>query len=223
VTRLVAIDPGVDRCAVARFRDSELGEVFYASPGLLDPNVQAEGWLSAVAGAPTVVAEKPQFDRRCARAVIDLAWSGALVAAAFARGGPVTTYTPSEWKGSQPKPQHHSWAYEALTPAERAVLPLGTADHIARACAAGARDNWRKEGARYYRGAGADVHNLMDAVALGLTHLGRLPFPARADAKARKDARALVRADAKARARKGAAKDATAAGNKRARRVSEET
>lgn len=221
MTRLIAIDPGVERCAVAVFATSgELEAVDYAKPG--DFVEYLKEWYGLF-GPVTVVAEKPQFDRRCARAVIDLAWSGALVAAAFARGGPVTTYTPSEWKGSQPKPVHHAAALAVLTTAERAVLPLGTADHIARACAAGALDNWRKDGARYYRGAGADVHNLLDAVALGLTHLGRLPFPARADAKARRDARALVRADAKARARRGAAKAATTAGNKRARRVSEET
>lgn len=221
MTRLIAIDPGVERCAVAVFVEGMLSEADFveaASP------VRLPVWLNFACVGPRslcVVVEKPQFDRRVSKYVLDLAWSGRGVAEACAAANDrsaLRAYTPSEWKGSQPKPQHHSWAYEALTPKERAVLPLGTADHIARACAAGARDNWRKEGARYYRGAGADVHNLLDAVALGLTHLGRLPFPARADAKARSDARALVRADAKARARKGA----TAAGNKRARRVSEE-
>lgn len=182
MTRLVAIDPGVERCAIAVFADDgELLDVGFVDVPFDCPDVL---WSAAWSdGIVSVVAEKPQFDRRCAKSVIDLAWSGALVAATFARGGPVVTYTPSAWKGALTKPIHHHRTLKALTPAEIGVLPPDTAARVAGACHKGGLDNWRKDGARYYGSWGG--HNVLDAVALGLTHLGRMPMPARADAAAR--------------------------------------
>lgn len=159
--RLIAVDPGVKACACAEFDDGVLVDVWFQSPG--------DRYRGTV---DDVVAEKPQFDSRVSKHVIDLAWTGALVAASF--GAPVTAYTPSEWKGSTPKPIHHHRMWQVLTPEERAVFPADTEARIAEACRKGGLENWRRSGAEYYgKGKGADVHNYLDAVALGLHHLGR--------------------------------------------------
>jgi hypothetical protein len=157
-----AVDPGTKVCAVALFDDSVLTVTWFES---------FEGGPPAI-HVDHVVVEKPQFDSRVSKHVIDLAWMGALVAASF--GAPVTAYTPSQWKKSVAKPVHHHRIWQVLTPAERAVFPEGTEARIAEACRKGGLDNWRKSGAEYYgRAKGSDVHNYLDACALGLHHLGR--------------------------------------------------
>lgn len=166
---LIAVDPGVKECACASFSLGVLRELWFQAPG---EETQEPGLIVGL-----VIAEKPQFDRRVSLHVIDLAWTGALVAASF--GAPVKAYTPSQWKGSTSKPVHHHRVWGALTPAERALFPAGTEARIAEACRKGALDAWRKPGAEYYGrakgvdGIGAGVHNLLDSAALGLHHLGR--------------------------------------------------
>lgn len=146
------------------FDDGELQHLWFKQMGVHvsgDPD-----W------AHVVLAEKPQFDRRVSKHVIDLAWTGALVAASF--GAPVKAYTPSQWKGSTPKPVHHNRVWQVLTPAERALFPAGTEARIAEACRKGGLDAWRKPGVKYYgEGKGSECHNLLDSAALGLHHLGR--------------------------------------------------
>lgn len=194
MTRLICIDPGVHECAVAVYTST--GRLYDCGFVTLSESLGAEvlAWLSPE--PVTIVCEKPQFDRRVSKHVIDLAWSGARVAESFARGGPVTAVTPSEWKGSTPKPQHHAEALAALSPAELAVLPPDTAARVSEACREGGLDAWRKPGASYYgKAKGAEVHNILDAVALGLWRLGRLAGPvASVRSRARTEARALVRA-----------------------------
>ena len=68
---------------------------------------------------------------------------------AKARGERVKTYTPSAWKGNVPKVVHHRRCWAVLHPRERTIL----------------------RGAPNQRGYEHDIH---DAVALGLTALGRV-------------------------------------------------
>lgn len=160
---LVAIDPGTKQCAVARYHDGRLEAVYMALP-MHTPTYTPD----------VVVVEKPQLDKRPPIHVIEIAWVGALVARSYR--APIWAYTPTQWKGSTPKPIHHARLWKVLDDAEKAVLPVDTGARIAAAVEKGALDAWRKSGVTYYgQSAGASVHNLLDAVALGAFHLGRLP------------------------------------------------
>src|SRR5688572_24333398 len=173
-----AVDPGTKVCAVALFDDEDtLFHLASLSPDRGSWSTDDWWVLGNTRMRPlvvSVVCEKPQFDSRVSKHVIDLAWTGAAVAYSLAAGGPVTAYTPSAWKGSLQKPVHHHRIWQVLTPAERAVFPEGTEARIAEACRKGGLDNWRKPGAEYYgKAKGSEVHNSLDAVGLGLHHLGR--------------------------------------------------
>jgi len=90
------------------------------------------------------------------------------------RGATLIEVTPSAWKGTEPKPQHHARLWEVLTPEERAILGgMATARAIADAVRKGALSRWGKPGASYYPRS-FTTHNLLDAAALGCWHLGRL-------------------------------------------------
>jgi hypothetical protein len=71
---------------------------------------------------------------------------GALVTMRSQKGTPIVRL-PEEWKGQVPKKIHHERALSRLSDAERAVIP---------------------------KLAESTLHNVLDAVALGLTQLGRL-------------------------------------------------
>lgn len=73
---------------------------------------------------------------------------GRWIERAAQRGCSVTTALPKEWKGQTPKDVHNARAIRKLTPSEAARLP-----HMAE----------------------TKRHNMIDAVALGLWKLGRLP------------------------------------------------
>ena len=156
---LMAIDPGVHTCACAVFRRGLLDQLGY---DLVTPVVEA-------------IVEKPQADSRVGVYNIDLACRGAeLAGRAIHPRGVVLYTTPTKWKQSVPKPICHARALKDLSSAELSLLPDGTAERVRSARESGAKDGWRKPGAVYYgRGKGSDVHNLLDAVALGLWHLGR--------------------------------------------------
>ncbi len=169
-----AVDPGTKVCAVALFDDSGWLKYIDFTDYTLSGRYGTLYTRAHIDGRIHVVCEKPQFDSRVSKHVIDLAWTGAAVAYSLAAGGPVTAYTPSQWKGSVQKPVHHHRIWQVLTPAERAVFPEGTEARIAEACRKGGLDNWRKSGGEYYgKAKGSEVHNYLDACALGLHHLGR--------------------------------------------------
>lgn len=174
IVRLTAIDPGYARsgegCACAAFDVAhELHAVAYLRPHHRPPPPMF---------AEVVVAEQPQVDGRtwsATPAAVRLAWEGALVAGqlAGASGGRVVSLTPNDWKGSIAKPVHHGRAWAVLTDHERWVLrDVASEAAITASKRRGARDGWAKAGAVYCRGYD---HNLLDAVALGLFALGRLP------------------------------------------------
>lgn len=168
---LVAIDPGFGRrsggCACALFEGAELVRVWMARPS------------DRVDVACDVIVEKPQQDRRSRgvppSTLIELAWQGAVLAGRIAGAShAVHALTPSEWKGSVPKPVHHARLWRCLTERERHVLGgVETWAHIDAARMRGAESRWGQPGASYYP-ARWTTHNMLDAVALGAHYLGRL-------------------------------------------------
>jgi hypothetical protein len=172
--RLTAIDPGYAKagsgCACAAFDGAhQLHTTAYLRPHHRPPpRLFAE----------IVVVEQPQVDGRtwsATPATVRLAWEGALVAGrlAGASGGRVVSLTPDDWKGTIAKPVHHGRAWAVLSDREQWVLrDVASEAAIEESKCRGARDRWAKEGAVYCRGYD---HNRLDAVALGLFALGRLP------------------------------------------------
>jgi len=174
---VIAIDPGYsargEGCACAHTIDGVLRHAWSTRP----PCTVGHGLIT---GPLVVIVEKPQQDSRSwglpPSTLINLAWEGALLAGLYAGrfGGSVVAVTPSTWKGSVSKPVAHGRLWEVLTPAEREVLGGDdTARRIEAAKRKGALDRWGKPGVRYYPRTWGG-HNLLDAAALALTHVGRL-------------------------------------------------
>lgn len=174
---VIAIDPGYARkgggCACALLVVGEIAKVWFDRPvGGTGP------WQ--IGPIHAVIVEQPQQDKRSRgippETLIRLAWNGALLAGLYAGelGCPVVAVTPSDWKGSTPKPIAHGRMWEILTPVERAVLGgYDTEAKIAAAKRKGGLDRWGKPGVSYYL-RNWDGHNLLDAAALALTYVGRL-------------------------------------------------
>jgi hypothetical protein len=103
--------------------------------------------------------------------VIDLAWNTAAVAYTLARGAPVHEYTPAVWIGGTAKAVLQQRIYIALTPAERRALQDSwPALHAPRVYL---NDNLK----RHAVGKPPLKHpyfNVLDAVGVGLFHLGRV-------------------------------------------------
>lgn len=176
---VIAIDPGYAMrgkgCACAAVVHGVLESVWFARPDAAHVHHKCERPASI-----TVIVEQPQQDARSwgipPATLIKLAWDGALLAGLYAGelGCNVVAVTPSQWKGSAPKPVAHGRLWEVLTPAERAILGGDeTEARIAAAKRKGALDRWGKPGVSYYP-RNWDGHNLLDAAALALTHTGRL-------------------------------------------------
>lgn len=176
VTQLLAIDPGSagegNACA---FFQSWGGRVALSS-------VWFERLATPFVGRPhveTIVVERPAYqglrsDQARVQDLLNLAWSGALLAGAYAGrdGAELVEYTPAQWKGSEQKPIQHYRLWQVLEPAERAVLGgAATERRILAAREKGALKRWPAGGKWYGTWTG---HNLLDAVALGCHHLGRL-------------------------------------------------
>lgn len=165
----LAIDPGAKQCACAYFdRGSLTHYEFTLYPGGADLD-----W---------VVVERMQADERTRgidlRNLLDCQFNGAR-AAAFAAGQAgrsmrVADFTPTQWKGSESKPIHHARAWDVLHADERRVLGGSrTYAVIDAAVEKGALSRWSRPGADYYP-RGFELHNILDAVCLGLFHMGRL-------------------------------------------------
>lgn len=170
----LAIDPGSagEGNACALFRNDTLERVWFEHP-------HAAPRASTLV-IHQVVIERPQQDGRSKKAraknTIAFTWSGAMLAGLYAGRDscPVAEYEPRAWKGSQPKPPMHLRLFEGvLSYDERAVLG-GERTYLVidEACERGARERW-KPGKSYYPRS-FTTHNLLDAVALGCFHLGRI-------------------------------------------------
>lgn len=168
---VLAIDPAVKK--------SSWGAVF------ADGAFSTAGPIPALLCEPdAVVIERPKIRPRTRinpQTVVDLGCEAMRVAYRF--GVPVAEYEPAAWKGHLPKPVSHAQAWAELTPAEKyrwrsETQWPGTDRVIAAAQERGARDGW-KPGKNYYTRADTilGVPDALDALALGLTHLGRLLGP----------------------------------------------
>lgn len=168
---ILAIDPGSagrGNACVKAYRHGGIAVAEFARA--------ADGHFTDV---EVVVIERPQQDGRSYGArpkdLIDLAWSGALLAGVYVgQGARLVEYTPAQWKGSEPKPLMHKRLWAELGHPERALLGgAETERRIHEACLKGARDRWGKPGVQYYPRSW-DGHNLLDAAALYAVYVGRL-------------------------------------------------
>ncbi len=176
MTSRLAIDSGSPLCACAAARRDRLW--FVDELALAD----LTGTFDRVAvEIPQIRPDTPNGDD-----LILIAVAGARMAQkAAGRNGEVVEYRPSQWKGSVPKPPHHARMWDALKPEEQKMLGgVKTKRAIDSACLRGAQDCWRKKGnsASYYRASefptvnGTKItHNILDAVALALYDMGRIP------------------------------------------------
>jgi len=126
----------------------------------------------------TVVWERPQVDRRTRQSVpsiVRLAAEGGTLAGLYAGacGARIVPVSPTEWKGAVSKPVHHKRLWRVLSEEERSQLGARVGREIDAACRRGALDRWSRPGASYYPGGFAE-HNLLDAIGIGLWHLGRI-------------------------------------------------
>ena len=169
----ISIDPGYAKasqgCACAAVSHGELVATWFARP---EKHVRYPDHVSEV------ILEKPQWDGRDATAqvLIELTYVGALLAGLYAGEdvADIIAYTPSQWKGSTPKPVHHGRLWEILEPQERKILGgERTGDIIQTAKEKGGLDRWQKPGVLYYPRS-FTTHNLLDAAALNVFHVGRL-------------------------------------------------
>lgn len=169
---MIAIDPGFAQrglgCACALFARGTLMAVWFARPE----------HAARIAPVTLVVWECPQIDARSrtiAPTLIKLAAEGGTLAGLYAgqHAAQVERVAPSSWKGSAPKPIHHSRLWGALSDGERSLLGgASTLAQIDAAKLAGARDRWGRAGGEYYPAA-FSAHNLLDAVGIGMWRLGR--------------------------------------------------
>lgn len=176
---LLAIDSGHPECAVAVARNERLVHVGIAT--LNSRNIDLSfPFDRVVVEVPTMrggATPNPED-------LILITSVGCRLAERFARDhSNIREYRPAQWKGSTPKPPHHARMWDALDANERALLG-GAKTHAAilAACKRGAADRWRKKGATYYRarelpsvGGTKITHDILDAVALALYDLRRIP------------------------------------------------
>ncbi len=180
----IVIDPGYAGRgnACGAFADGRLLNVWFerVHTGKAARLKNTDRYKRAMGFADEIIVERPQQDKRSASIppaiLMRLAWEGALLAGVFAGrdGARIIDYTPSEWKGSEPKPVNHKRLWKVLDDDERAVLGGDeTYAAIEKACEKGALKRWGISGAACYPKA-FDTHNLLDVAAIGCFHLGRL-------------------------------------------------
>lgn len=193
-SRILAIDPGhAGRgCACALYADLQLHDVWFGRietrpavrqdvQSLLAPNHPRRQHSAITA----IVVEKPvpQGGRTLSARyedLINLAWSGALLAGDYAGASGAAIYAwPATdwggvrgWKGGEAKPHNHRRLWALLDDDERAALGgEATWREIDAACEKWALKRGGIEGAKCYK---TDMHNLLDAAALGACFVGRM-------------------------------------------------
>ena len=146
---LVAIDPGVKNLAWAQFEGGALSLCGLSQKDHPTAHARAVKRLCGLCPDVLVLEQMTPRDIPNAADLIAVSHTGAYVAGALR---PVVLLYPTaqEWKGSVPKRIHHPRLAAKLTPAERAVV----AEAAVRVPA-------------------SLLHNVWDAVGLGLWGLGR--------------------------------------------------
>lgn len=181
MTNLLSEDPGYAKsgkgCACALYLDDHLDSHWFERP----EDFCVRGIASHLPHSTrldVVLWEKPQGDARTwhipPAVMIELTAAGASLAGLYAgaAGAKLITQTPTQSKGSNPKPICHARLWEALTPQERSTLGGdATWAQIDAACERGALARWAP-GKTYYPASWL-THNILDAVALGAKYLGR--------------------------------------------------
>jgi hypothetical protein len=175
LTRRLYIDPGVHFHACALFRDLELQTVCFVAPETFANN----GCPFNVAQLSHLVIEKPVLrgpNGKDPNDCLDVFGAAQLAAGVIRyQGGPAALYViPEDWKGQFKKPPHHRKVWAELSFSERLIVATDSGhttehirDKIEKACQTLART-------RKVTGYSWKAHNLLDAVGLGLWHLGRL-------------------------------------------------
>lgn len=186
---LLAIDPGYrgDGNACAHFAGGVLDAIWFErvktfKPGQVRGARRTDMWQRSAGSLDLVLWERPEYqgersDLARTQDIINLCCSGALLAGAFAGrdGCPIIELTPTEWKGSEPKPVQHNRMWKILSAAERKVLGGAATFKVIRAALEkGAMKRWKITGADCYPKS-FTMHNLLDAAALGCHYLERLP------------------------------------------------
>lgn len=174
---LLAIDPGVAQLATACFKGGALAWV-----GFMPREAFLAGTWHDVF---ELVIERPRITDQTRgkdpNDQLDLNGAAYFAEGAIrARGGPPAKYVaPSEWKGQLDKPIHHGRVWSMLSPPEIRAFCRDTgltddevAAKIARACDLIAKGIRNKDGSP--KEYAWKTHNLLDAVGLGLWHLGRV-------------------------------------------------
>lgn len=164
MTTLLAVDPGIRHCGCAVFKDGILVRCWLAENSLTRGN----GFHEMVSMARAVQVGAPLPDRGGNEVAIEhmqaygagkgggptkdlfpLVGVGAAVAALLPEAL-AYTYLPREWKGALSKDRHQPRILAALKDCEKPIV-----------------DGMREV-------VGAKAHNVIDAVGIGLHHLGRL-------------------------------------------------
>ncbi len=171
------IDPGVNFHACALFDGLQLAQVALIAPDAFLAYPHAHQLHELVIEKMEVYPGAQQEDPND---LIDV-HGAAKTAEAFirARGGPVAVWPkPKDWKGQIKKWQHHARVWSVLSPAERETFARDsghTVDAVGKkideACERWAQGDVNRRGK--VRGYEWSAHNLLDAVGLGLWHLGR--------------------------------------------------
>ena len=162
---LAAVDPGnvggLGSCAVAFFVKREL--VRLADLTFEEARTDSGAHIVALE-VPMIY---PQGHER-PNDLIQLGIAGALVAAALSPTL-IVKYTPAQWKGQKAKPACHLILWEKFSANERALFPKGTEMRIMRGVDVNAPRMYKQPLKNY----SFKAHNLLDAAAIGLFHLGR--------------------------------------------------
>lgn len=156
-----AVDPGVQQSALAVFTGKgELTNLHWLNSWSTYPRHLhlAAHTIDLSIEKPRIYPGMPSVD---ANDLIDLAevvgyWRREIPAPSYSN----RSYYPQEWKAQVKKPIHHSRIWQNLTPTERALLPGDTFERIEKGCKGGAYTS--------------KVHNLLDAIGIGLFRVGRL-------------------------------------------------
>jgi len=119
---LIAIDPGVHKCALAYFSGLEVFHVAMIPTG--QKPALPEKPSRVVCEVPTVYATRGQRGRQSD--IIALAYSAGVMVRAIDCAD-VRLVEPREWKGQVPKNVHHARVRATLTPEE--CLLFDTLDH----------------------------------------------------------------------------------------------
>jgi hypothetical protein len=173
---VISLDPGIRGCGVAQFEGSRLARAAYAPNPIRKGNdlaavVEMAAAVFHWAGQPdSLVAEWPQsygpaHQKGDQADLFPLAGIDAALAAMMAWGRPlpVSRYLPHEWKGTINADAMLLRIRKRLTVSENNAIdfPVGTCPDC-------------RTGDRPCRKSNCLAHNVVDAIGLGLFHLGRL-------------------------------------------------